>query len=60
MLKMRTGSWEAPATRKGSAETDAERLEEEEVTSAEADSNRRLAPKRKAESDPHDFEVENT
>ena len=34
--EMQTGSQEAPVTRKRSAETDAERLEEE-VTSAEAD-----------------------
>ena len=39
--EMQTGSQEAPATRKRSAVTDAERLEEE-VTSAEADSARRL------------------
>ena len=47
------GSHEAPATRKRSAETDAERLEEE-VTTAEADSERRLALKRKAEGVPDD------
>ena len=46
--EMRTGSQEAPETRKRSAETVAERLEEE-ATSAEADSVRRLALKRKAE-----------
>ena len=45
--EMQTASQEAPATRKRSAETDAERLEEE-VTSAVSDSNRRLALKRKA------------
>ena len=56
--EMRTGSQEAPVTRKRSAETDAERLEE--VTSAGADSGRRLALKRKSEGDPHDSEVENT
>ena len=55
--EMRTGR--SPVTRKRSAETDAERLEEE-VTSAEADSGRRLALKRKSEGDPHDIEVENT
>ena len=57
--EMQTGSQEAPVTRKRSAETDAERLEEE-VTSAQADSDRRLALKRKAEGYPHDSEVENT
>ena len=57
--EMQTDSKEAPATRKRSAETDAERLEEE-VTSAEADSNRRLALKRKVEGDAHDSEMENT
>ena len=57
--EMQTGGQEAPVTRKRSAETDAERLEEE-VTSAEADSDRRLALKRKAEGDPNDSEVENT
>ena len=56
---LQTGSQEAPVTRKRSAETDAERLKGE-VTSAEADSNRRIALKRKAEVDPHDSEVENT
>ena len=50
---MQNGSHEAPVTRKRSAETDAERLEEE-VTTAEADSERRLALKRKAEGDPDD------
>ena len=49
--EMQTGGQEAPVTRKRSAETDAERLEEE-VTSAEADSERRFALKRKAEGDP--------
>ena len=47
-------------TRKRSAETDAERLEEE-VTRAEADSERRLALKRKAEGDldgPNDPQME--
>ena len=57
--EMQTGSQEAPLTRKRSAEIDAERLEED-VTSAEADSNRRLALKRKFEGDPHDSEVEKT
>ena len=51
--EMQTGSQEALVTRKRSAETDAERLEEE-VTSAEADSERRLALKRKAVGDLHD------
>ena len=53
------GGHEAPVTRKRSAETDAERLEEE-VKNAEADTDIRLALKRKAEGDPNDSEVENT
>ena len=57
--EMQTGGQEAPVTRKRSADADAEHLEEE-VTSAEADSDRRLALKRKAEGDPSDSEVENT
>ena len=57
--EMQTGGQEAPVTRKRSAETHAERLEEE-VTSAQADSDRLLALKRKAEGDPNDSEVENT
>ena len=48
-----TGGQEAPVTRKRSAGTDAERLEEE-VTIAEADSDRPLALQRKAEGDPND------
>ena len=50
---MRTGSQETPDTRKRSAETDAERPEEE-ATSAEADSLRSLALKRKAEGELDD------
>ena len=48
---MRTGSQEALETRK--RPTDAERLDEE-ATSAEADSERRFALKRKAEGDLDD------
>ena len=48
--EMQTGSQEAPETRERPTETDAERLEDE-ATSAEADSERRLALKRKAEGD---------
>ena len=51
--EMRAGSQEAHETRRKPAETDAERLEEE-ATSAEADSERRLALKRKAEGDLDD------
>ena len=43
--EMQTGSKEAPVMGKTSTETDAERLEKE-VTSAEADSDRRFALKR--------------
>ena len=46
-------------TRKRSVEADAERLEEE-VPSAEADSDRRLARKPKVKGDHNDSEVENT
>ena len=49
-------------TRKRSAETDAERLEEETVETAEADADKRIAlkRKRKAENDPSDSEVEDS
>ena len=56
--EMQTGGQEAPMTRKGSVETDAERLEEEAAETAEADSDKRIALKRKAEGDPSDSEVE--
>ena len=56
--EMQTGGQEAPVTRKRSAETDAERLEEEAAETAEADSDKRIAWKRKAEGDPSDMEVE--
>ena len=45
-------------TRKRSAETDAERLEEETAETAEADADKRIALKRKAENDPSGSEVE--
>ena len=60
--EMQIGSQEGFVTRKRSDETDAERLEED-ITSAEADSERRLALKRKAEGDlddPDDLEVEDS
>ena len=47
--KMQTGGQKALVTRKRSAETDAERLEEESAETAEADSDKRIALKRKAE-----------
>ena len=50
--EMRTGS-QSPETRKRPAETDAERLEEE-ATSAEADSERRLVLKRKGDGELDD------
>ena len=46
--------------RKRSVETDAERLEEETAHTAEADSDKRVALKRKAEGDPSDPEVEDS
>ena len=56
--EMQTGSQETPVTRNRSAETDAERLEEETAETAEADADKRIALKRKAENDPSDSEVE--
>ena len=50
--EMQTGGQEAPVTRKRSAETDAERLEEEAAETAEADPDKRIALKPKAEGDP--------
>ena len=47
---MQTASHEAPVTRKRSAETDAERLEEESVETAKAVADTSIALKRKAES----------
>ena len=44
-------------TRKRSAETDAERLEEETAEIAQADADKRIALKRKADNDPSDSEV---
>ena len=58
-IEMQAAGQEAPAKCKRSAETDAESLQEE-VTSAEADSNKRLALNRKAEGDPDDGDVENS
>ena len=57
---MQTGGQEAPVTRKRSAETDAERLEEETAETAKADADKRTALKRKAENDPSDSEVEDS
>ena len=56
--EMQTGGQEAPVTRKRSAETDAERLEEEAAETDEADADKRIVSKRKAENDPGDSEVE--
>ena len=55
--EMQTGGQEAPVTRKRS---DAERLEEETAETAEADADKRIALKRKAENDPSDSEVEDS
>ena len=58
--EMQTGGQEAPVTRKRSAETDAERLEEETAKTAKADADKRIALKSKAENDPSDSEVEDS
>ena len=58
--EMQTGGQEVPVTRKRSAETDAERLEEETAEIAKADADKRIALKRKAENDPSDPEVEDS
>ena len=55
--EMQTGGQEAPVTRKRSAETDAERLEEETAETAKAHADKRIALKRKAENDLGDSEV---
>ena len=47
-------------TRKRSAESGAERLEEETAETAKADADKRIASKRKAENDPSDSEVEDS
>ena len=47
-------------TRKRSAETDAERLEEEAAETAETDFDKRTALKRKAEGDTSDSEMEDS
>ena len=57
---MQTGGQETPVTRKRSAETDAERLEEETAETAKADADKRIALTRKAENDPSDSEVEDS
>ena len=55
---METGGQEAPVTRKRSAETDPERLDEETAETAQADADKHTALKRKAENDPSASEVE--
>ena len=45
-------------TRKRSAETDPERLEEEDAETVPADADKRIALKRKAKNDPSDSEVD--
>ena len=47
-----------PVTCERSAETDAERLEEETAETAKADADKRIALKRKAQNVPSDSEVE--
>ena len=59
-IEMQTGGKEAPVTRKRSAETDAERLEQETAETVKADADARKALKRKAENDPSDSEVEDS
>ena len=58
--EMQTACQEAPVTRKRSAETDAERLEEESAETAKAAADNRIASKRMAENDPSDSEVEDS
>ena len=58
--EMQTGGQKALVTRKRSAETDAERLEEESAETAEADSDKHITLKRKAEGDPSDSQVEDS
>ena len=55
--EIQTGGQRTPVARKRSVETDAERLEEE---TAEADSDKRVALKRKAEGDRSDSDVEDS
>ena len=57
---MQTGGQEASVARKRPAETDAERLEEGAAETAETDSDKRIALKRKAEGDPSDSEMEDS
>ena len=58
--EMQTGGQEASVARKRPAETDAERLEERAAETAETDSDKRIALKRKAEGDPSDSEMEDS
>ena len=57
---MQTGGQEASMARKRPAETDAESLEEGASETAEADSNKSVPLKRKAEGDPSDSEMEDS
>ena len=57
---MQTGGQEASVARKRPAETDAEHLEEEATETAETDSDKRIALKRKAEGDRSDSEMEDS
>ena len=58
--EMQTACQEVPVTRKRSAETDAERLEEDSVEIAEADADKSIVLKRKVENDPSGSEVEDS
>ena len=58
--EIQTGGQQTPVARKRSVETDAERLEEETAHTAEADSDKRVALKRKGEGDPSDSDMEDS
>ena len=59
-IEIQTGGQEAPVTRKRSAETNAERLEEETAETAKANADKRIALKREVENGPSDSEVEDS
>ena len=58
--EMQKGGQEASVAHKRPAETDSERMEEGAAETAEVDSDKRIALKRKAEGDPSDSEMEDS